>query len=181
MNTTNPNHRKMEWLETMRGFAAIWVLLHHAKQSVDHFVGDMGARPMLANGYLGVDFFFVLSGFIIAFASQALLPESNRIVVALGAASCAIYKARNLMLPGLTVHLLPGAGPLPGDIPFKAFHIAGQLNRIRDEARALAPQLGLEQEPQCLIVCGGPCLRQRPRCATAVPGTQAVVCADALP
>lgn len=64
--------RKMEWLEAMRGFAAIWVLLHHAKQSVDHFAGDMGSKPWFANGFLGVDFFFVLSGFIIAFSSYRL-------------------------------------------------------------------------------------------------------------
>ena len=42
--------------------------------------------------------------------------------------------------------------------PLKAFHVAGQLNRIRGEARALAPQLGLEQESQRLVVCGDPCL-----------------------
>lgn len=65
-------NRKLEGLEAMRGFAAIWVLLHHAKQSVDHFVSDMGHRPYLDHGYLGVDFFFILSGFIIAFASQKL-------------------------------------------------------------------------------------------------------------
>ena len=79
MSTPNPSYRKMEWLEAMRGFAAIWVLLHHAKQSVDHFVGDMGARPMLTNGYLGVDFFFVLSGFIIAFASHRLADRGGGI------------------------------------------------------------------------------------------------------
>ena len=79
MSTANAAHRKMEWLEAMRGFAAIWVLLHHAKQSVDHFVGDMGARPILANGYLGVDFFFVLSGFIIAFASHRLADRGGGI------------------------------------------------------------------------------------------------------
>lgn len=64
--------RKLEWLEVMRGGAALWVLLHHAKQSVDHFVADMGAQPWFEHGYLGVDFFFVLSGFIIAFASHRL-------------------------------------------------------------------------------------------------------------
>lgn len=56
----------------MRGGAALWVLLHHAKQSVDHFVSDMGSQPWFQHGYLGVDFFFVLSGFIIAFASHRL-------------------------------------------------------------------------------------------------------------
>lgn len=64
--------RKLDWLEAMRGLAALWVLLHHAKQSVDHFVADMGQQPWFSHGFLGVDFFFVLSGFIIAFASHRL-------------------------------------------------------------------------------------------------------------
>lgn len=90
-------------------------------------------------------------------------------------------------LPGLVIHVLPGKGPVRGDIPFKRFHIAGQaryllenlsptrgpqelrktlprsdlerrlaeimvargdghLNRIRDEAKAIASELNLEKE-----------------------------------
>lgn len=64
--------RKLEWLEAMRGLAALWVVFHHAGQSVDHFVGGTGGQPWIDRGFLGVDFFFVLSGFIIAFASQRL-------------------------------------------------------------------------------------------------------------
>lgn len=65
--------RKLVWLEVMRGFAAVWVLLHHATQSINHFVGPLGNSAMLIqNGYLGVDFFFILSGFIIAHASLRL-------------------------------------------------------------------------------------------------------------
>jgi exopolysaccharide production protein ExoZ len=64
--------RKLEWLEAMRGLAAMWVLLHHAGQAVDHFIGDSGAQRWIERGYLGVDFFFVLSGFIIAFAAHRL-------------------------------------------------------------------------------------------------------------
>lgn len=64
----------------MRALAACWVLVHHAKQSVSAFVGPLplgASSTVIANGYLGVDFFFVLSGFIIAFSSQRLL-EAGR-------------------------------------------------------------------------------------------------------
>ena len=96
-------------------------------------------------------------------------------------------KERSTVLPGLVIHVLPGKGPIKGDIAFRRFHIAGQpryllenlspsrgpeerrktlpraelerrltealitrgeaqLNRLRDEARAIAPELGLERE-----------------------------------
>ncbi|NZA25399.1 Fic family protein [Luteimonas sp. SJ-92] len=135
---------------------------------------------------------------------------SHRSAIEIGAAlqphlfvSGAVGKARNLILPGLVIHLLPGAGPLPGDIPFKGFHVAGQaryllenlmpargaadqrktippvqlerrladmlvtrgpsqLNQLRDEARALAPQLGLEREAQRLDALIGALLGTQP-------------------
>lgn len=73
---TNPSGSsatsRLEWLEVMRGLAAVWVLLHHATlASVHHFRLPEPPSP-LVNGFLGVDFFFVLSGFIIAFSSHRL-------------------------------------------------------------------------------------------------------------
>lgn len=64
--------KKLEWLEAMRGLAALWVLMLHGYLAAKDFAGFRGAQ-VLANGYLGVDFFFVLSGFIIAASSQALV------------------------------------------------------------------------------------------------------------
>jgi hypothetical protein len=112
-------------------------------------------------------------------------------------------KERAIRLPGLTIHVLPGRGPLPGDIRFKNFHIAGQarsflenlspsrgpeeqrktlpraalerrladtmvsrgeshLNRIRDDAKALAPKLGLAREFAELDALIGALLGSRP-------------------
>lgn len=123
-----------------------------------------------------------------------------------------VSKARNVVFPGLTIHLLPGAGPVPGDIPFKSFHIAGQaryllenlqpsrgpaerrktmpraqlerrladtlaargasqLNRIRDEAAALAPQLGLQDEATELDGIIGALLGTQPASAVSDAAT----------
>jgi peptidoglycan/LPS O-acetylase OafA/YrhL len=64
---------RLQWLEVMRGLAACWVLVHHADISASFFLAPMPLRSaVVGNGYLGVDFFFVLSGFIIAFSSNRL-------------------------------------------------------------------------------------------------------------
>lgn len=62
----------------MRAVAACWVLVFHASNSVDAFIAPWAQdSALIANGYLGVDFFFVLSGFIIAYSSNRLL-ETGR-------------------------------------------------------------------------------------------------------
>ncbi len=56
-------------LTAMRGFAAIWVMLFHIDVSL--FYRDLGAlvpheaTGLIAGGYMWVDFFFILSGFVI--------------------------------------------------------------------------------------------------------------------
>src|SRR5215468_10370217 len=56
-----PGHIKP--LTSLRFIAAIWVLLYHFR---DHLGLDLGRIGLVANGYLGVDLFFTLSGFILA-------------------------------------------------------------------------------------------------------------------
>lgn len=68
--------KKLEWLEAMRGIAACWVLAHHTSLAVRDF-SKFASPQFLANGFLGVDFFFVLSGFIIAFSSQHLVANGG--------------------------------------------------------------------------------------------------------
>lgn len=50
-------------LTSLRFIAAFWVLLYHFK---DHLSLDLGRWGLVADGYLGVDLFFTLSGFILA-------------------------------------------------------------------------------------------------------------------
>lgn len=68
--------KNYEWLEAMRGFAAIWVVLHHADLSTKAFQGDIGS-VFFSRGFMGVDFFFILSGFIIAHSTSRMM-EGNR-------------------------------------------------------------------------------------------------------
>jgi len=63
----------LQTLQAGRAFAALAVVVHHTAQSTDAFVGAMpaAARTAADLGYLGVDFFFVLSGFIIYYTTYA--------------------------------------------------------------------------------------------------------------
>lgn len=104
----------------MRALAACWVLCHHANQYVGYFYAPMGiVAPLLENGYLGVDFFFVLSGFIIALSSQRLRDSGRDAADYAGARLIRIYVpylpigvgmlALLLLFPGLsTLQRSPG-------------------------------------------------------------------------
>src|SRR5262249_36486943 len=57
-------------LQAARGVAALMVVGYHAQIAVSDFIDPMPTwvRAILDHGDLGVDFFFVLSGFIITYA-----------------------------------------------------------------------------------------------------------------
>ena len=60
---TTSNQRHYVALDGLRGMAALVVLVFHAQQAI-------GAKLWLPASYLAVDFFFMLSGFIIAMAYE---------------------------------------------------------------------------------------------------------------
>lgn len=57
--------RQFSSLHAYRGIAALLVLLHHASQITEKYCGRPYDRGIFSFGFAGVDFFFVLSGFII--------------------------------------------------------------------------------------------------------------------
>lgn len=70
--TGKPYPLDLKPLTSLRFIAAIWVLLYHFK---DHLGLDLGQIGLVADGYLGVDLFFTLSGFILAHVYLASLEE----------------------------------------------------------------------------------------------------------
>jgi len=62
-------------LQAGRAIAALAVVASHTIPSTETFVGQVPepVRAVLSKGYLGVDFFFVLSGFIIYYINHALI------------------------------------------------------------------------------------------------------------
>lgn len=70
MESVKEATKKIEVLQAGRAIAAMLVVGYHTNQAINSFIGksSQGGRLFLEYGYLGVDFFFVLSGFIIYFS-----------------------------------------------------------------------------------------------------------------
>ncbi|TXD88124.1 acyltransferase, partial [Mitsuaria sp. TWR114] len=75
MAPTDRHAPKLASIEAARAIAALAVVLMHATHlmRVPQFSGHVGLGGLFDFGYAGVDFFFVLSGFIITFVHHAEL------------------------------------------------------------------------------------------------------------
>ena len=79
----------MPGLSGLRGFAALWVLLFHADRlsQVLPAAATGVVRPFIGSGWLGVDLFFLLSGFVLMHAhanqfARSFLPATPRLLAA---------------------------------------------------------------------------------------------------
>ncbi len=64
------NHHKLDWLEALRGIAAILVVLTHARYFMFNTSNWEKAEEFLRPGAMGVDLFFIISGFIMAYSTK---------------------------------------------------------------------------------------------------------------
>jgi peptidoglycan/LPS O-acetylase OafA/YrhL len=76
-----PLQKKIKSVEVARFLAALLVVLHHATliPSEARFLGYQPLGGYLYPGHMGVEFFFVLSGFIIMYAHRADLGQPARL------------------------------------------------------------------------------------------------------
>jgi peptidoglycan/LPS O-acetylase OafA/YrhL len=69
-------------LQIGRAIAAVLVVIYHAMFAAEPFVGHIpnAMRIIASRGYLGVDFFFVLSGFIILYSNRNIIDRRKWIL-----------------------------------------------------------------------------------------------------
>jgi exopolysaccharide production protein ExoZ len=96
-------------MQAMRGFAATAVMIFHGTQIIQRETGYTYLHNIFMAGFLGVDIFFVLSGFIIFYTSK---PESFDVATFLKRRFVRVYPIYWLVTIGLIVMYL--ISPSPG-------------------------------------------------------------------
>jgi len=70
--------QRLNLLQVCRGFAAISVILFHLRDTSKTYFGIIAFNNIFSHGFIGVDFFFVLSGFIITYVHYSdIVNQSN--------------------------------------------------------------------------------------------------------
>lgn len=68
-------------LTGLRGIAAWWVVIYHFRETLGRQAGDLFHGAIFAHGYLAVDMFFILSGFVICYNYSSLFANFRLNVV----------------------------------------------------------------------------------------------------
>jgi exopolysaccharide production protein ExoZ len=102
------NNNKIDSLQAMRGFAATCVMFFHGTQIIQRETGYTYLHNIFMGGFMGVDIFFVLSGFIIFYTSR---PESFDAGTFLKRRFVRVYPIYWLVTIGLIVIYLMSPSP----------------------------------------------------------------------
>ncbi len=109
-----PLHRNLDGLTGLRAIAAGWVIAFHYRIGPFRPIGANHVLPILGYGYLGVDLFFILSGFVIwhAHSRDFAQPTVYRFVRFLGLRAARLYPVHlfTLALLALLLWLAPRFG-----------------------------------------------------------------------
>ena len=70
---------RIDGIETLRGIAAVAVVLYHSARHVERAVGEQAWARVFHPGHAGVDLFFVLSGFIILLVHRRDVGRPERV------------------------------------------------------------------------------------------------------
>lgn len=112
MEATNSSHRQMEWLQALRAFAALAVLLFHTK---DAFSQYPVIQKILGQGFFGVDVFFCLSGYIMCLSCSQKAPGVRNGLRFLLMRGARIYSGYWLALLLVLAVSATGLHPVTGD------------------------------------------------------------------
>lgn len=110
---------KLLSIELARGVAAIIVVLYHAARHLDKSVGFPLGKQAFQFGHAGVDFFFVISGFIILHVHGDDLGRPDRLGHYASRRFTRIYPIYWVIL-ALTVALALLSGRVPSDVAWAA-------------------------------------------------------------
>lgn len=103
---------QLKALTGLRGVAAFVIVLFHAKAAIDSNLGDI---PWLDHGYLAVDIFFVLSGFVMFWTYRDHITSRSRLVEFYAKRIARIYPLHVLLLVPFAILAL-GPALLKGNI-----------------------------------------------------------------
>ena len=107
-------HQKLEGLEAGRGVAAMMVLLCHCAIHCRRAYGAFPLGQVFTFGHAGVDFFFVLSGFIIFHAHRRDLGQPTRLRRYAERRITRIYPLYWIVLAATLLVALLSSHPFPG-------------------------------------------------------------------
>jgi len=97
---TAPGRREIDALTGLRAVAALGVVAHHQVPGMHGIVGERWLA-ILDRGYLGVDVFFTLSGFVLAYNYGGRLGSAADYVRFVGLRLARIYPLHLVTLAGV--------------------------------------------------------------------------------